>query len=288
MTVQADDHVEDRTGVLQQKEHMAGMDRMELTVLGFSRPFPSVTRVMARLPVEDVTPWATPNIAIRFELPNPVSFRPISRVYTVRRCLPEQRAIEVDFVMHPDMSPAMRWLSTLAIGDTISVVGPRQHVLPNYSRHRLVALFADETAIPALLSILDNWPRGQSGIAYVETGDREAYDELPTPDGLTLHWLQRQPHTPPGTTGRLVDAAINLPNPLGWTLWAAGERQEMRAIRKHYLDVRGYSKDDLRLFGYWRQGISSSDIDRARLDLVNKLQAEGQNGMAFEDFDITL
>ena len=49
------------------------------------------------------------------------------RTYTVRRHLPGERRIEVDFVLHGaerDRGPASRWATVAAPGDTVGMYGP--------------------------------------------------------------------------------------------------------------------------------------------------------------------
>ena len=55
-----------------------------------------------------------------------------------------------------------------------------------------VALFADETAIPAVYAILRAWPQGTSGTLWIETPEPGAVAELPQPKGVTCHLLRRQ------------------------------------------------------------------------------------------------
>ena len=69
--------------------------------------------------------------------------------------------------------------------------------------------------------------------------------------------------------------------PKGWTLWAAGERQEMRDLRSHFRAL-GLAREDVRVFGYWKHGASSSEIDRIRLREYAEIR---KRGLRLEDLD---
>src|SRR5690606_26923044 len=151
-------------------------------------------------------PWRLPNLAIRIEVEVPEGQRPISRIYTIRSFDEARGVVEVDFVMHEDESPAMRWLAQAGKDTVVTLTGPRPHYLPAWEAGRKVAVFADETAIPAVCSILQNWQAGVEGAVHIETADRAAFEELPQVAGVTLHLWLRAPDEAPGTTGRLVAA----------------------------------------------------------------------------------
>ncbi|MCJ8150732.1 MULTISPECIES: siderophore-interacting protein [Shinella] len=284
--MQRTESVEDRNNLLAQDDHMASMERLAMEVVALERPVPSVMRVTGRISPSDPAPWRRPNIAVRLEVENPEGQRPVSRVYTIRSFDEALSLIEIDFVIHADDSPAMRWLNGAAIGGIIHLVGPRAHYLPDHDTEGGVALFADETAIPAIHAILSTWQRGSRGELYVETADPAAFEELPEVEGVVSHLLLREPHEAAGTTGRLVAAARALPNPEGRMIWAAGERQDVRAIRAYFTEECGLAKEHVRVFGYWRKGVSSSEIDRTRLQQYEAVRAAGGGLRQMGDLDV--
>ena len=188
--------------------------------------------------------WLRPNVAFRIQL-GP-QYGDVSRVYTVRTCNAPSGSMTFDVVLHGHTSPMMRWAADLRVGDTFSLTGPRPHFLVPEIAGRRVALFADDTAIPALYSILLQWPEGLTGVGWVATGDAEAFAELPVIPGLELH------HVEDG----LAEYALELDNPGDYAVWGAGERDEMRAIRAHFRKTVGLAKDDVVVFGYWKRGVS--------------------------------
>jgi NADPH-dependent ferric siderophore reductase len=134
--------------------------------------------------------------------------------------------------------------------------------------------------------MLSAWQGGSRGELYVETADPAAFEELPEVEGVVRHLLLREPHEPAGTTGRLVAAARALPNPEGRMIWAAGERQDVRAIRAYFTEECGLPKERVRVFGYWRKGVSSSEIDRTRLQQYETVRAAGGGLRQMNDLDV--
>lgn len=280
--------VADPQGLLAQDDHMRGMERIRMEVARLAQPFPSVTRVTGRIAPQDPAQWIPANLAVRIEVETPEGERPVSRVYTVRSFDPVQNLIEIDFVMHEDDSPAMRWLRAAVPGTLVWMTGPRQHFIPDHEAGKRAAIFADETAIPAVCAILKAWPEGAKGSLWVETGDREAFDELPGVEGVERHLLLRSAGEAAGSTGRLFAAAkAAVAGPADWTIWAAGERQEMRDLRNHFR-AGGFDRNDVRVYGYWKRGSSSSEIDRIRLEEYTALRARGEKLEDFRETDLPI
>ncbi|MDT0165730.1 siderophore-interacting protein [Actinotalea sp. AC32] len=102
------------------------------------------------------------------------------RTYTVRSIRPERRELDVDMVLH-DLEPghadgpAAAWLRRAAVGDRLCVIGPDARTpdptvgldwRPGASRHLLLA--GDETAAPAICSIVESLPEHVTAQAFVE------------------------------------------------------------------------------------------------------------------------
>nr|WP_254656182.1 SIP domain-containing protein [Ketogulonicigenium vulgare] len=113
----------------------------------------------------------------------------------------------------------------------------------------------------------------------VETADPAAFTALNIPAGVEARMIPLQGAA--GTTGTLAAAFAAITDPQ-ITLWAAGERAEMRTIRQH-AQALGLPRDLIRVEGYWKHGVSSSEIDRARLAHYEKLRAAG-GGLIDIDF----
>lgn len=120
------------------------------------------------------------------------------RTYTVRDVRPELAELDVDMVSHGDGGPAARWIMRAQVGDDVLIVGPdarskESHVgidwAPGTATQLLLA--GDETAAPAICSILENLPAGRTARAFIEVP--EAADFLPLNVGANVEvtWLAR-------------------------------------------------------------------------------------------------
>ncbi|MGO2310938.1 SIP domain-containing protein [Brachybacterium tyrofermentans] len=122
----------------------------------------------------------------------------------------EHPEIDVDFVLHlePEViqgsGVAARWAQQAQIGDTISMLGPNKRLVgPDYSgiefrpgTARTVLLVGDETALPAIGSILESLPASITGHALVEIPDAADEQRILTRSGVQVRWLPRgdRPH----------------------------------------------------------------------------------------------
>ncbi|MBD7995810.1 siderophore-interacting protein [Arthrobacter sp. Sa2CUA1] len=142
------------------------------------------------------------------------------RTYTVRasRCAAPAPEIDVDFVLHFDADgvggPASAWAAQAQPGDRVTVIGPNAvHCVtaesyggiewrPGLARHVLLA--GDETAVPAVASILENLPEGVTGHALLEIPDETDAQPISTRSGVVITWLPRggRPH------GELLERAV--------------------------------------------------------------------------------
>ncbi|QNG20251.1 siderophore-interacting protein [Rhodococcus triatomae] len=284
-----DEAVADTGGALSGADHARAIGTVEMRVVELRRPARHLLRIVAEslVPLEDPN-WLRPNVAVRIHLAT-VGDGEISRVYTVRSLDLGAWRMEIDVVLHPGTSPMMMWVAALRAGEVFRLTGPRPHFLPPVVPGRRIAMFLDETAIPALYAILRQWPSGSEAVGWVESADpfpveelREAADSA----GVTLHHVRRDPESLPGTTGALVAAARTLTDPAGHTVWAAGERDEMRALRTHFRSEVGLPKDDVAVFGYWKHGMSTSEVDRHRLAHYERTLAAGGRIDDLDDFAI--
>lgn len=186
--------------------------------------------------------WSQSNVAFRIHLGSYHGH--VSRIYTVRDD-DGAGGFTFDVVLHEGTSPMMRWTSALNIGDSFELTGPRPHIGIPETVGRKVALFLDETGIPALYSLLRQWPAGIGGTGWIATRDAQAFAELPEVEGLELVRVE-------GEAEVLLSHAKRLDDVAGWAVWGAGERREMRAIRQHFAAL-GLDKQDIAIAGYWRR-----------------------------------
>ncbi|MFC3897775.1 siderophore-interacting protein [Lentzea rhizosphaerae] len=191
----------------------------------------------------DVGTWYQAYLAV------PEPERPWMRSFTVRSLA--DGVLTVDFVLHGDNGPASHWAASAQVGDVIGRFGPS----PEYARPLGTAdllLFAgDETALPAIASLLELLPSSQRFLAFVEVADPA--EELDVPG---VRWVHRSA----GEDLVSVVSAIEVPSSV-W-VWLGGEASAVRALRRHFVGL-GVSKKDIEFAGYWRRTLTQDDAPTA-------------------------
>ena len=157
-------------------------------------------------------------------LATPEPERPWMRSFTVRSLA--GGVLTVDFVLHGDHGPASRWAASARIGDVIGRFGPS----PEYARPLGTAdllLFAgDETALPAIASLLELLPGEQRFLAFVEVADPAEEQDVPG-----VRWVHRSA----GEDLVSVVSAVEVPSSV-W-VWLGGEASAVRALRGHFVGL---------------------------------------------------
>lgn len=266
------------SGPLRGTDHDRGLRTLGAEVVAVARPAASVLRIHAALQgLDDATPWIAPNLAFRLQL-GP-AFGGISRVYTVREFAPATAVLGFDVVVHAVPGPMLHWAGGLRPGDRFELIGPRPHPqVPD--RGRPAALFLDQSGIPALYSMLRQWPAGLHGQAWIASDDPLPVAELPLPPGLVVRRLAVVHGDAPGS---LPAQARALPTPQRSVVWGAGERTQMRAIRAYFCDRIGLARQDVAVAGYWARGASSTETDQRRRSSYARLLATGGSLAEFDD-----
>lgn len=275
MTAMTDPATEPTTGRLGRRRERAPRHPPELwrvPVLRTARITPRMVRItvgdpsLANFPAgggdQHVVLYLYPDDAV---LPEPLTLtsarvafntaRPWMRSYTVRRFDPERRELDLDFVLHqPHGGPAADWVERATPGDPLIVVGPSPayRLDPDVGNHLLIG---DETAIPAIAALLGELPAGVTARAVVEVADADERQPLGGAADIQVQWLYRD-GAPAGQPDRLLAAvrALDLPAGAESTVWAAGERGVMLAVRSHLLNERGLARARIRTGNYWRVG----------------------------------
>lgn len=224
------------------------------------------------------------------------------RTYTVREWRDASRQLVVDMVLHSDAhghsGPAARWAQDAVIGSRLHIIGPSRHGVPSTggigfhpgnARHLL--LVGDETAVPAVASILDHLHgTGVTGRAILEVPDAADRQRFPVPAGIELLWLPRGDRP----VGSLADAAVrdtiaptaptcgialddidagtlcDVPrvltqaahhsgpevdeNDRTFYAWIAGEASIVKTLRRYLVLDVGVDRHQIAFMGYWREG----------------------------------
>jgi len=266
---------------------MEGIERLEMIISHIHHPFAHVVRLVGRLNPAQPSSWAKPNIAFRLEVGDEDDGkRPLTRAYTVRRFDWKENLIEIDFIIHEGDAPAMHWLETVKVGTSVFVIGPRHHFIPDYNLGKKIAFFADDTAIPALYAILSQWPGGVQASVYIDCATRDYAAELPFIEGVSYHIYVRKQGEMAGKSGYLPSmASLMKPGQYG-QVWVACEREEARFIRQHFVEQCNLDKKYIKAVGYWKRGMSASQLDSARLAYYAQLHEAGKENTQFEELDM--
>lgn len=227
---------------------------------------------------DDVMRWYQAYTAI------PEGDRPWMRSFTIRGHDADRATIDIDFVLHDNPGPAVQWALSAAAGDTIGVYGPsatfsRRVPLSQSIRNADWLLLAgDETALPAMSTVIEWLPEGTKAAAYIEVRDKDEEQALDTKGSLKVHWLHRGGGR--AITGDLLLSAVRDAQFLPGTpfAWVAGEAGAVRAIRRHLIGDRGLDKKSIDFEGYWRFSLTQDDAptDEDMADAQEKLAEAGQ------------
>lgn len=187
------------------------------------------------------------------QLPTPDGPRPIMRTYTPRRFDSETRELEVEFFVHGD-GPASIWAAQAAAGQKMIIAGPgRSYAVDGAASWFIIA--GDETAIPAIATILEALPPSTDAHVFIEVSDPGQERPLITLAKASIQWLKRV-NLDPAATGREIEAAIRhigFPEGQG-RFYVACESGAMRRIRKHLLQERNVDPSRVVTRGYWKLG----------------------------------
>ncbi|AGP29705.1 siderophore-interacting protein [Corynebacterium terpenotabidum] len=280
---------------LNSPQHRAGLNDLTLTVTAVTRRYPWLARVTGTvegMAATDPETWRHPNLAVRLAIPDPEdALGPMigqpgvcRRVYTLAAVDYATSTVDIDIVIHGDTSPMMRWVAGLTPGDRVDFAGPRPHAAPvdtAVDTASRIHLLADGSAYPAASAIARSIPGVASVILAVPEENPQVGTYAADFPGAQLQFVTASA-TP------LADALPDLPVAPGDTVWAAGEREDIRAVRTFCLKDLGLPKSHLQVFGYWRTGKTGTDADVARLGAIARLQAEGRQLTAEDDFDVDI
>lgn len=186
----------------------------------------------------------------------PKSRRPWVRNYTIRNTRPDLGEIDIDFALHGDAGPASAWAATVAPGEPVGVFPEGIYYLPP-APDRRVLLVGEESAVPAILSILERLDPSTVGDAYLEVPLEDDFTmDAVHPAGVELHWLARGDSSAnPGALALETASQAELSgDPL--YAWVAGEQALPTGLRRH-LVATGVPKSDITFVGYWKHGRAS-------------------------------
>jgi NADPH-dependent ferric siderophore reductase len=118
-------------------------------------------------------------------------------------------------------------------------------------------LAGDESAVPAIGTLLAALPAGSTAAVLVEVAEPEGRVTLTERDGVEVAWHDLPPGSPPGDA--LVAAITDTRIDDGAVVWAAGEAAAVQRIRRHLFDERGIHRSRVTVRGYWKHGRAGDD-----------------------------
>lgn len=184
----------------------------------------------------------------------PREHRPVIRNYTIRQVRRDPDEVDIDFVVHGEKGIAAPWAATVQPGTPVALIDQGCGWRPVPAEWNL--LVADESGLPAVAGILRDLPRDATGHALIELFDADDRQDTGAPDGVTVHWLTRDPADAPGTVA--LPALADLAFPAGTPyVFAVGERALATGARRHLVGERGVPKSNVTFSGYWRLGHAS-------------------------------
>ena len=180
----------------------------------------------------------------------PVGPAPVVRTYTPRRYDPARRTLEIQFLLH-GTGPAAAWAQRAKPGDKLAVAGPGgRFSLEPAADHWWLA--ADESAIPAVGTLLEALPETAAADVHLEVDGPDDELEFTSPAKTAITWHHRR--RPDAFGVELADAARAAEIPDGARVWVACEAAAMRDIRRYFLSERKLPAASLVTRGYWRAG----------------------------------
>jgi len=190
--------------------------------------------------------------------------RPVGRSYTPRGWHAGDETLKIDFVLHGH-GTAGNWAAAAQPGQTIHIAGPKSSLLVPEADWFLLA--GDETALPAIANWLESLPKDARVTAIIQIAANANRLALDAPEGANIIWIE----DPELKAKTLVDAVSKLAWPEGeGFVWAAAERDAVRALRKHLIEERGHDKAAMDVVAYWNKGVSD-EVRTAAHDRLHQL-----------------
>ena len=163
--------------------------------------------------------------------------------------------VAVEVVLHGE-GPLSSWAASVQPGARLAVSGPgRGYEVDASAPSFLVA--GDESALPAIGTVLTAVPPTAEVQVIVEIGHADARVDLPPHPRATVDWRAAVAGEAPGTA--LVAGVIAASIPPDGRVWVAGEAAAVQRIRRHLFEERGFSRRQAVVRGYWKAGRAGDD-----------------------------
>ena len=179
--------------------------------------------------------------------------RPALRTLTPLALDPASHELQVEVVLH-GAGPLSTWAGDAPLGAEAAVSGTGRGYAIDADAPALL-LAGDESAIPAIRTLLPALPTAAAVTVLVEVAHPDARVDLPVP----VTWLDLPEGAPPGAA--LAAAVGDSDIPATARVWVAGEAAGVQRIRTHLFDERGLPRSQCTVRGYWKHGRAGTDDD---------------------------
>lgn len=191
------------------------------------------------------------------------------RYYTLRRAAKTRPdaafadQAEVDIYLHrgPDgqLTEGSRWAGNLKPGDII-LSNAEYHEHTEHLHQGQVVLIGDETALPTVAAILENWRNPQAPVVFSITAHADDQAYLPDsllPAGAVCHRISGSADV----GAAVLDGLATLPQIDA--AWGALENTDAKAVRLYLRNTRGMKGSSNRVKGYWKRQDAADAADAA-------------------------
>ncbi|MYW01614.1 siderophore-interacting protein [Streptomyces sp. SID3343] len=181
--------------------------------------------------------------------------RPWVRSYSVRSFRAADLELDIEVAVHGGQSPGSRFGLNARPGDEVAILDEGITYLPPAGARTL--LVADDSAVPAVLSILESAPPDLEGVALLEVADAADVREIQAPPGVDVRWIHgRTAHETPGRLALRALTDTDIPPPPLYA-WIAGESGLVKGARRLLVRERDVPKTAITFLGYWKEGRSA-------------------------------
>ena len=162
--------------------------------------------------------------------------------------------LAVEIVRHEHGALA-DWLAVAGTGSPVAISGTGRGYAIDLDASSFL-LLGDESAIPAISTLLEALPETMTVDVVVEIASTDGRVGLPPHPGATVRFVELAPAADPGSAmlAALVTDPANQPD----RIWVAGEAAGVQRIRRHLFDELGTSRSRATVRGYWKLGRAES------------------------------
>lgn len=194
------------------------------------------------------------------------AIKPLLRTYTVRYVRPEAEEIDIEFILHGDNGPAAQFAQNAQAGEFIGVSYPAKTSPIGQYRH--CYLVGDNTALPAIASLLESLPKQTGGHVFILLNRETDKLQFAKPDNVQIHWFIGDVQS---KTDELIAEFKTLLLPENDVyFWLAGENNLVVELRNYLRREREYNKEFIYAIPYWRRGESEEQYNRRRHEVMDE------------------